>query len=82
LRRNLCHEFGNSSKLTHLKIKSMTKLTNAAGSTDDEEEEAIDRSRAKRKMALSSKKLEKNGLDSKSKKTRVLVEVIIRCFLL
>ena len=58
----------------------MTKLTNAAGSTDDEEEEAIDRSRAKRKMALSSKKLEKNGLDSKSKKTRVLVEVIIRCF--
>ncbi|KAG4967815.1 hypothetical protein AAZX31_12G113200 [Glycine max] len=46
-----------------------------AGSTDDEEEEAIDRSRAKRKMALSSKKLEKNGLDSKSKKTRVLVEV-------
>lgn len=43
----------------------MTKLTNAAGSTDDEEEEAIDRSRAKRKMALSSKKLEKNGLDSK-----------------
>ena len=31
----------------------------------NEEEEAIDRSRAKRKMALSSKKLEKNGLDSK-----------------
>ncbi|KAL5147814.1 Protein mak16 [Glycine soja] len=45
-----------------------------AESTDDEEEEAIDQSRAKRKMALSSKKLEKNGLGSKLKKTRVLVE--------
>jgi len=33
-------------------------------------------------MALSSKKLEKNGLGSKLKKTRVLVEVIIQYFLL
>ncbi|TKY66802.1 mak16 protein [Spatholobus suberectus] len=46
-----------------------------AGSTDDEEAEAIDHSRAKRKMAVASKRLEKNALDSKSKKTRVLVEV-------
>ena len=63
-------------------------LTYAARSTDDEEDdeeeddEAVDQSRAKRKMILASKKLEKNGLDSKSKKTRVLVEVIIQCFLL
>ncbi|WVZ02063.1 hypothetical protein V8G54_022869 [Vigna mungo] len=50
---------------------------------DDEEEddEAVDLSTAKRKMILASKKLEKNGLDSKSKKTRVLVEVIIQRFL-
>ncbi|WVZ04089.1 hypothetical protein V8G54_024895 [Vigna mungo] len=53
-----------------------------AGSSDEEEDdEALDQSRAKRKMILASKKLEKNGLDSKSKKTRVLVEVIIQRFL-
>ncbi|XP_014505886.1 protein mak16 [Vigna radiata var. radiata] len=51
-----------------------------AGSSDEEDDEeeddeAVDLSRAKRKMILASKKLEKNGLDSKSKKTRVLVEV-------
>ncbi|BAT90058.1 uncharacterized protein HKW66_Vig0146320 [Vigna angularis] len=51
-----------------------------AGSSDEEDDEeeddeAVDQSRAKRKMILASKKLEKNGLDSKSKKTRVLVEV-------
>ncbi|KAK7312842.1 hypothetical protein VNO77_37024 [Canavalia gladiata] len=45
------------------------------GSTDDEDAEADDQSRAKRKMALASKRLEKNALDSKSKKTKVLVEV-------
>ncbi|KOM50084.1 hypothetical protein LR48_Vigan08g091100 [Vigna angularis] len=57
-----------------------------AGSSDEEDDEeeddeAVDQSRAKRKMILASKKLEKNGLDSKSKKTRVLVEVIIQRFL-
>ncbi|WVY90037.1 hypothetical protein V8G54_035551 [Vigna mungo] len=57
-----------------------------AGSSDEEDDEeeddeAVDLSRAKRKMILASKKLEKNGLDSKSKKTRVLVEVIIQRFL-
>ncbi|RDX76815.1 mak16 [Mucuna pruriens] len=46
-----------------------------AGSTDDEEAEAFDQSRGKRKMPLASKRLEKNALDSKSKKTRVIVEV-------
>ncbi|KAK7405020.1 hypothetical protein VNO78_06153 [Psophocarpus tetragonolobus] len=45
------------------------------GSTDDEEAEAVDLSRVKRKMALASKKHEKNALDSKSKKTKVIVEV-------
>ncbi|WVZ00229.1 hypothetical protein V8G54_026298 [Vigna mungo] len=57
-----------------------------AGSSDEEDDEeeddeAVDLSRAKRKMILASKKLEKNDLDSKSKKTRVLVEVIIQRFL-
>ncbi|XP_061345284.1 protein mak16 isoform X1 [Gastrolobium bilobum] len=47
-----------------------------AGSTEDEEDEAVDRRREKRKMTLASKKLEKDALDSKSKKkARVLVEV-------
>ncbi|KAL9303464.1 hypothetical protein ACSQ67_020727 [Phaseolus vulgaris] len=70
------------------KQKHDSVLTYAARSTDDEEDdeeeddEAVDQSRAKRKMILASKKLEKNGLDSKSKKTRVLVEVIIQRFLL
>lgn len=55
----------------------MIRFINAAGgNTDDEEAEAVDHSRAKRKMSLASKRLEKNALDSKSKKTRVLVEVI------
>ncbi|KAJ1430162.1 Ribosomal L28e/Mak16 [Sesbania bispinosa] len=55
--------------------KSMMKPTNAAGSTDDEEAEAVDERKAKKKMALASKRLEKDALDSKSKKARVLVEV-------
>ncbi|XP_061345285.1 protein mak16 isoform X2 [Gastrolobium bilobum] len=43
---------------------------------NDEEDEAVDRRREKRKMTLASKKLEKDALDSKSKKkARVLVEV-------
>lgn len=45
------------------------------GSADDEEAEPVDQSRAKRKMALASKRVEKKGLDSKSKKPRVIVEV-------
>nr|KYP58779.1 Protein mak16 [Cajanus cajan] len=51
------------------------------GSADDEEAEPVDQSRAKRKMALASKRVEKKGLDSKSKKPRVIVEVIIQHFL-
>lgn len=71
-------EFGKSLILTHLKGKSMMKSTNAAGSSEDEELEAVDRRRAKRKMTLASKKHEKEALDSKSKKKgKVLVEVII-----
>ncbi|XP_027347066.1 protein MAK16 homolog B [Abrus precatorius] len=45
------------------------------GSTDDEEAEADDQSRVKRKMTLASKKHVKSALDSKSKKPKVLVEV-------
>ncbi|MCH86350.1 MAK16-like protein [Trifolium medium] len=47
--------------------------TNADGSAEDEETEALNQRKAKRKMTLDSKKLEKD--DSKSKKKRVLVEV-------
>lgn len=47
-----------------------------AGSTEDEEDtEALDQRKAKRKMTLASKKLERAALDSKSKKPKVLVEV-------
>ncbi|QCD86226.1 protein MAK16 homolog [Vigna unguiculata] len=57
----------------------VTHKSQAESSDDEEDEEeddeTVDQSRAKRKMILSSKKHEKNGLDSKSKKTRVLVEV-------
>lgn len=56
------------------------KSTNAAGSTEDEDTEALDQRKAKRKMTLASKKLEKVALDSKSKKAKVLVEVITYCF--
>jgi len=52
------------------------KSTNADGSTEDEETEALNQRKAKRKMTLASKKLEKDALDSKSKKARVLIEVI------
>ncbi|KAI5387737.1 hypothetical protein KIW84_073727 [Lathyrus oleraceus] len=45
------------------------------GSAEDEETKARDQRKAKRKSTLASKKLEKDGLDPKSKKTRVLVEV-------
>ncbi|CAL5212807.1 unnamed protein product [Lathyrus oleraceus] len=45
------------------------------GSAEDEETRARDQRKAKRKSTLASKKLEKDGLDPKSKKTRVLVEV-------
>jgi protein MAK16 len=48
--------------------------TYADGSAEDEETEALNQRKAKRKMTLASKKLEKD--DSKSKKKRVLVEVI------
>jgi len=47
-----------------------------AGSSEDEETEARNQRKAKRKMTLASKKLEKDALDSKSKKTKVLIEVI------
>ncbi|KAK2434429.1 Protein MAK16 A [Trifolium repens] len=43
------------------------------GSAEDEETEALNQRKAKRKMTLASKKLEKD--DPKSKKKRVLVEV-------
>ncbi|MCH88664.1 MAK16-like protein, partial [Trifolium medium] len=46
------------------------------GSSEDEETKALNQRKAKRKSTLASKKLEKDDLDSKSKKTRVLVEVI------
>ena len=75
-------EFGKSVKSTHLKSKSIMELTNAAGSTEDEEAEPVVQIRAKRKTALSSKRLEKDSLDSKSKKkAKVIVEVIEYCFL-
>ncbi|KAK2425420.1 protein MAK16 protein B [Trifolium repens] len=45
------------------------------GSSEDEETKALNQRKAKRKSTLASKKLEKDDLDSKSKKTRVLVEV-------
>ncbi|XP_058756239.1 uncharacterized protein LOC131629469 [Vicia villosa] len=45
------------------------------GSAEDEETKARDERKAKRKSTLASKKLEKDGRDPKSKKTRVLVEV-------
>ncbi|CAK8539628.1 unnamed protein product [Lathyrus sativus] len=45
------------------------------GSAEDEETKSRDQRKAKRKSTLASKKLEKNSLDPKSKKTRVLVEV-------
>jgi protein MAK16 len=50
--------------------------TNADGSSEDEETKALNQRKAKGKSTLASKKLEKDDLDSKSKKTRVLVEVI------
>lgn len=46
-----------------------------AGSSEDEETEARNQRKAKRKMTLASKKLEKDALDTKSKKTKVLIEV-------
>ncbi|ESW03268.1 hypothetical protein PHAVU_011G000100 [Phaseolus vulgaris] len=55
--------------------KSPARSTDDEEDDEEEDDEAVDQSRAKRKMILASKKLEKNGLDSKSKKTRVLVEV-------
>ncbi|KAK2371550.1 protein MAK16 protein B [Trifolium repens] len=45
------------------------------GSSEDEETKALNQRKAKGKSTLASKKLEKDDLDSKSKKTRVLVEV-------
>ncbi|XP_004506652.1 uncharacterized protein [Cicer arietinum] len=46
-----------------------------AGSTEDEEADARDQRKAKRKITLASKKIEKDALDSKSNKTKVLIEV-------
>lgn len=63
-------------KLTHLKTNNMMMATNAAGSTEDEEADARDQRKAKRKITLASKKIEKDALDSKSNKTKVLIEVI------
>lgn len=58
------------------------ELINAAGSTEDEEAEAVVQSRAKRKTALTSKRLEKDSLDAKSKKkAKFIVEVFKYCFL-
>lgn len=54
----------------------MMTSTIADGSAEDEETKARDQRKAKRKSTLASKKLEKDGRDPKSKKTRVLVEVI------
>lgn len=51
-------------------------FTNADGSAEDDETEALNQRKAKRKMTLASKKLEKDALDTKSKKTKVLIEVI------
>ncbi|RHN61808.1 putative mak16 protein [Medicago truncatula] len=45
------------------------------GSAEDDETEALNQRKAKRKMTLASKKLEKDTLDSKSKKAKVLIEV-------
>ncbi|GAU27786.1 hypothetical protein TSUD_113650 [Trifolium subterraneum] len=45
------------------------------GSSEDEETKALNQRKAKRKSTLASKKHENDDLDSKSKKTRVLVEV-------
>jgi len=59
----------------------MMTFTNADGSAEDEETEALNQRKAKRKMTLASKKLEKDTLDSKSKKAKVLIEVILYCFL-
>lgn len=60
----------------HLRSNNTMTSTIADGSAEDEETKARDQRKAKRKSTLASKKLEKDGLDPKSKKTRVLVEVI------
>jgi len=66
-----------AKNLKHIKeVITSWHLLMPAGSSEDEETEARNQRKAKRKMTLASKKLEKDALDSKSKKTKVLIEVI------
>ncbi|KAK7282496.1 hypothetical protein RIF29_11323 [Crotalaria pallida] len=66
--------FEESMKLKYLKSDSMMELTNAPGSTD-EEIEAVG-TKVKMKTDKIAKRLDKVARDSKSKKAKVVVELL------